>query len=135
MLVALLLGVAAHAIVWFLLQTLLGQTVGAAWYDAKRQGFLSLTWMICALAYWTLNTPRSRKSATFQVLLAALLVTLAGSIGAFFKMWLGPQSVNVLGFWFYGLWVAASQLILSVPSALALQALALRKTPLESADT
>ncbi len=132
-------GIAAlclHGIAWFATRVLAGDGA-AAWGETQRQMALAIAWMVCALVLWMINPPVSRLHATLSVLLCALFVILLGSAAALVKIVYveGAQLSSRLlsSFGLLGGILMLSQLALAVPSAIALQMVALVRRPVTPA--
>ncbi len=127
-------GVAAlclHGLCWFV--------VRALWRDAdvidetQRQVTLALFWMICTLIAWKLSPPPSRLHATLGVLMYALFLILLGSVAALIKLAFidrVPLDGQLMkSFLLISIMMILSHMCLAVPSAILLQAVALKRNP------
>ncbi|MFT3996159.1 MAG: hypothetical protein QM667_02040 [Asticcacaulis sp.] len=129
---ALLVASLVHALVWFAARLFAAQAAHGL-DEAMRQMGQSVFWMVCALALWLIQTPRSRVTAMAQVLGCALLVCVVGSVMAFNNL-TSTQNFefslnNMLIFTVVAVPMIALQLILALPSAALFQQLLLMHPP------
>jgi len=135
---ALLAAGVVHGVLWYLARAIAAQSEQAAG-DAVRQVGLSVFWMVCAAAVWQIHSPRKRVHAVIQVLAAALLVGLLGSVMAFANL-TSTQNFefnlnNALIFTVVALPMIASQIILALPSAVLFQQILLARAGTASGQT
>ena len=120
-----------HGLCWYVTRLLMGDGAEAL-AETQRQMCLALAWMVCALIMWKISLPPSRLHAVLTVLTCALFLALLGSGAAFIKLVVVDHAmVNeklISSFLVLGGLLVAAQLVLSVPSAILLQAVALRRT-------
>jgi hypothetical protein len=118
-----------HGVLWFMAQIVAGTSDAIG--DTQRQMILALAWMVGALALWRLRPPPSRLHAVFTVLLCALFVTVLGSLAALVKLMVlehADMSAGLLqSFGIMGGLLVLAHLVLAVPSAIVLQAVALTR--------
>jgi len=131
-----LAGVAAlclHGFCWFSARALWGDADAAG--ETQRQMTLALFWVICTLIAWKLRPPPTRLHATLGVLTYALCLTLLGSGVALIKlafldrMPLGPDLLKA--FSLLSVMMILTHMCLAVPSAILLQAVALKRPPVQ----
>ncbi len=127
-------GVAAlclHGLCWFMVRVLWGDAHAVD--ETQRQMTLALFWMICTLIAWKLSPPPSRLHATLGVLMYALFLILLGSVAALIKlafidrMALDAQLLK--SFSLLSIMMVLTHMCLAVPSAILLQAVALKRNP------
>lgn len=115
---------ALHALVWFLTRAF-----ALAWPEALqetlRQALLAVFWMVCPIALWSMQLPKSRLSALLHIMTCAFVVCLLGSAVAFVN-WMVSENIgfhtdNLLPFSAYALLMMLGQLSLAMPSAALLQ--------------
>jgi hypothetical protein len=124
-------GVAAlclHGLCWFGVRVLWGDA--HAIDETQRQVMLALFWMVCTLIAWKLSPPPSRLHATLGVLMYALLLILLGSVAALIKLaFIDRMALDaplLKSFSLLSLTMVLTYMCLAVPSAILLQAMALK---------
>ena len=127
-------GVAAlclHGFCWFVVRVLWGDANAAD--ETQRQVTLALFWMICTLIAWKLSPPPTRLHATLAVLMYALFLILLGSLAALIKLAFidkMPLDAQLLkSFSLLSIMMFLTHMCLAVPSAILLQAVALKRNP------
>jgi len=134
---ALLASGAVHGVLWYLTRAIAAQGEIAGG-DSVRQIGLSVFWMVCAAAVWQIKSPRKRLHAVGQVLIAALLIGLLGSVMAFINLTLTQNFElslnNALIFAVVALPMVVSQLIVALPSAVLFQQILLKRPALVGPD-
>ena len=119
-----------HGLCWFVATLLRGHEDVAG--EVQRQMTLALFWMIGVLVIWKMAPSPSRLHATFTVLICALFVCVLGSVAALSNLVFVqhyPLNEMVKPFLILSLLLVLMQMSLAVPSAILLQALALRRVP------
>ncbi len=131
-------GVAAlclHGFCWFMTR-LLWSDPGAV-DETQRQMTLAFFWMVCTLIAWKLSPPPSRLHATLGVLMYALFLILLGSAAALIKLaFIDRMTLDVplmKSFSLLSLMMILTHMCLAVPSAILLQAVALKRLPVTTA--
>ena len=131
MILAAVIALCLHGLCWYATRTLMGDGPEAL-AETQRQMCLALAWMVCALVMWKISLPPSRLHAVLTVLTCALFLTVLGSAAAFIKLVLVDHAVVngklISSFLTLGGLLVVAQLVLSIPSAILLQAVALRRT-------
>jgi hypothetical protein len=127
-------GVAAlclHGFCWFVVRVLWGDA--HAIDETQRQVTLALFWMVCTLIAWKLKLPPTRLHATLSVLMYALFLILLGSVAALIKLAFidrMPLDAPLLkSFSLLSIMMVLTHMCLAVPSAILLQAVALKRSP------
>ena len=127
-------GVAAlclHGLCWFAARVLWGDAHAAE--ETQRQVTLALFWMVSTLIAWKLSPPPSRLHATLGVLMYALFLILLGSVAALIKLAFidrMPLDAQLMkSFALLSLMMILTHMCLAVPSAILLQAVALKRMP------
>jgi hypothetical protein len=127
-------GVAAlclHGFCWFVVRVLWGDVHAAD--ETQRQVTLALFWMVCTLIAWKLKPPPSRLHAALSVLMYALFLILLGSVAALIKLAFidrMPLDAQLLkSFSLLSVMMVLTHMCLAVPSAILLQAVALKRSP------
>jgi hypothetical protein len=127
-------GVAAlclHGFCWFVVRVLWGDA--NAIDETQRQVTLALFWMVCTLIAWKLKLPPTRLHATLSVLMYALFLILLGSVAALIKLAFidrMPLDAPLLkSFSLLSIMMVLTHMCLAVPSAILLQAVALKRSP------
>jgi hypothetical protein len=127
-------GVAAlclHGFCWFVVRVLWGDV--HAIDETQRQVTLALFWMVCTLIAWKLKPPPSRLHAALSVLMYALFLILLGSVAALIKLAFidrMPLDAQLLkSFSLLSIMMVLTHMCLAVPSAILLQAVALKRSP------
>lgn len=127
-------GVAAlclHGFCWFVVRVLWGDV--HAIDETQRQVTLALFWMVCTLIAWKLKPPPSRLHAALSVLMYALFLILLGSVAALIKLAFidrMPLDAQLLkSFSLLSVMMVLTHMCLAVPSAILLQAVALKRSP------
>jgi hypothetical protein len=127
-------GVAAlclHGFCWFVVRVLWGDVHAAD--ETQRQVTLALFWMVCTLIAWKLKPPPTRLHATLSVLMYALFLILLGSVAALIKLAFidkVPLDTPLLkSFLLLSIMMVLTHMCLAVPSAILLQAVALKRSP------
>jgi hypothetical protein len=127
-------GVAAlclHGFCWFVVRVLWGDVHAAD--ETQRQVTLALFWMVCTLFAWKLKPPPSRLHAALSVLMYALFLILLGSVAALIKLAFidrMPLDAQLLkSFSLLSVMMVLTHMCLAVPSAILLQAVALKRSP------
>ena len=129
MIISAIAALCLHGLCWFAARSLWGDAEAAS--ETQRQMTLALFWIICTLIAWKLSPPPSRLHATLGVLMYALFLTLLGSVAALIKLTfvdrypVGPELLK--SFSMLSLVMILMQMCLAVPSAILLQAVALRR--------
>jgi len=127
---AVFLALVAHGVMWFVARLVFGDSQAVS--AAQGQMILALMWMIGAIAIWWINPPPSRLHAVLLVLGCALFVTVLGSVVAFMKFTVldGGRATQELfsSFIIFGGLMVLAQMGLAVPSAILLQAVALKRS-------
>lgn len=128
----LIAGVAAlclHGLCWFVARVLWGDAHAVE--ETQRQVTLALFWMVCTLIAWKLSPPPSRLHATLGVLMYALFLILLGSVAALIKLAFidrMPLDAQLMkSFSLLSLMMILTHMCLAVPSAILLQAVALKR--------
>jgi hypothetical protein len=125
-----------HGGVWFFARLLAPQGADAV-VETQRQIGLGFFWMVGALALWSLKVPKSRLKATLSGLTCAGLIGLLGSALAFGQFLMHHKvpatSHNLIPFAGFSLLMVVAQLVLAIPAAIALQQIALKRTPPDTA--
>lgn len=129
MLTAVAVALCVHGVCWFLVRSLTGDA--DALVETQRQMWLALGWMVCVLILWKMSPPPSRLHAVMGGLTCSLVLALLGSVAAFLKLVLVEHAVVdgklVSSFLMLGGLLVVAQVALSLPSAIALQAVALKR--------
>ena len=129
MLAAAAIALCVHGLCWFLLRRLMGDA--DALIETQRQMWLALGWMVCTLILWKMSAPASRLHAVMSGLMCSLFLAVLGSIAAFLKLVLIEQAVVddklISSFLTLGGLLVAAQVVLSLPEAIVLQAVALKR--------
>ena len=132
LILAAVMALCLHGFCWYVTRTLLGDGPEAL-SETQRQMCLAMAWMIGALVIWKMSVPPSRLHAILTVLTCALFLTLLGSAAAFIKLIFVDHAVVtgklVSSFLTLGGLLVVAQLVLAIPSAIVLQAVALRRAP------
>ncbi|MFT4074601.1 MAG: hypothetical protein QM647_03650 [Asticcacaulis sp.] len=120
-----------HALCWFVARALWGDADAAG--ETQRQVSLAVFWMVCTLIAWKLSPPPSRLHAALGALMYALFLTLLGSVVALIKLSFFdrmPLDANLMkSFSLLSVMMILTHLCLAVPSAILLQAVALKRNP------
>ena len=131
MIISAIAALCLHGFCWFVTRLLWGDPNAVE--ETQRQMTLALTWMVCVLVMWKISLPPSRLHATLGVLMYALFVVTLGTAAALIKLvfvdgygW-GAELLKT--FSMVGIMLFLTQMSLAVPSAILLQALALKRMP------
>jgi hypothetical protein len=120
-----------HGFCWFVVRVLWGDV--HAIDETQRQVTLALFWMVCTLIAWKLKPPPSRLHAALSVLMYALFLILLGSVAALIKLAFidrMPLDAQLLkSFSLLSVMMVLTHMCLAVPSAILLQAVALKRSP------
>ena len=131
MVIAGVAGLCLHGLCWFVVRVLWGDANAAD--ETQRQMTLALFWMVCTLIAWKLSPPPSRLHATLAVLMYALFLILLGSAAALFKLVfidrMALDSQLIKSFSLLSVMMILTHMCLAVPSAIMLQAVALKRDP------
>jgi len=129
MLTAAALALCVHGLCWYLLRRIMGDS--DALVETQRQMWLALGWMVCALILWKMSPPPSRLHAVMSGLTCSLFLAVLGSAAAFLKLVLVDHAVIdgrlLSSFLTLGGLLVVAQVALSLPSAIVLQAVALKR--------
>jgi len=118
-----------HGLCWFVVQMFAGTDDAIG--DTQRQMVLALAWLVGSLALWRLRPPPSRLHAILTVLACALFVTGLGSLAALVRLAVlehADMSARLLqSFGLFGGLLVLAHLVLAMPAAIVLQAVALTR--------
>ena len=129
-----LAGLCLHGACWYFARVIAADPEAVG--ETQRQMGIALAWMVGALALWRISPPASRLHAVLSILVCALFVTCLGSVGAL-ATWVAKGQINgelLSSFAVFGGLMVLGQLMLAIPSAVLLQAVALTREPVAAAE-
>lgn len=117
-----------HGAQWYLAAALMGGDDALA--EAQRQMVLGAFWVVASLVLWKLSFPPSRLHGLLIALCGALFITLAGNVAALLNYMIKGVTLTqelVSAFALYRGLKGLGELVLSIPTAILLQGLALSR--------
>ncbi|ESQ77174.1 hypothetical protein [Asticcacaulis sp. AC402] len=125
-----------HGLLWLVAAWLVtdtktpGGTLAEVLGEVQRQMVLAAFWVVASLVLWKITLPPSRLHALVIVLCGALFITLAGNIAALLNYMIKGATLTqelISAFTIYRGLKGLGELALSIPTAIALQGLALSR--------
>ncbi|WP_157138692.1 hypothetical protein [Asticcacaulis biprosthecium] len=117
-----------HGAQWFLTSSLMGNEDALG--ETQRQMVLAAFWVVATLVLWKISFPPSRLHALLMALCGALFITMAGNVAALVNYMIKGVTLTqelVSAFALYRGVKGLGELVLSIPTAVLLQGLALSR--------
>lgn len=126
---AVFFGLLLHGLLWFGVNLLIGNEQAVS--EAQRQMTFALAWMVGVLALWRIGLPASRLHATGMLMLGVVFVTVLGNAGALLIYLVSGARLDggfLSAFAAYRGLAMLAEIVVAVPSAILLQAVALKRS-------